>query len=59
MNATELKKEIVTKLESVTDEKLLAKVLDLLKARQGVSVKEIYKEVVEQYSETLKRLAQN
>lgn len=49
----------MAKLESVNDEKLLAAVLDLLKAKHGVSIEELYKEAVRQYAGTLKKLAQN
>lgn len=53
-----MKAEIIAKLEKVNDEKVLVTILNLLEKRPGLSIRDMYNDAVQEYGDTLKRLAQ-
>jgi hypothetical protein len=59
MSVAEMKQELLQKIEKIDDELLLRKVTDLINNPQPrPSIKEMYSEVVQQYGDTLSKLAQ-
>lgn len=59
MSVAEMKKEIHSKLDLIEDQQTLIKVLDILDKKPSFpTIDEMYKEAVDQYSDTLRKLAQ-
>jgi len=59
MSAAEIKEEIKARLATVNDEKVLAEILNVLNnPNPRLSIDEMYNEAVQQYGDTLRKLAQ-
>lgn len=59
MGVAEMKKALIEKIENIDDELLIRKLIDLANnPKSRPSIKEMYAEAVQQYGETLRKLAQ-
>ncbi len=59
MSVIEMKKNLFKKIESIDDELLIRRIMDLVNNPQPrPSINEMYTEVVNQYGDTLRKLAQ-
>lgn len=59
MSVIEMKRSLVEKIEGIDDELLIRKMIDLVNnPKPRPSVSEMYSEAVQQYSDTLRKLAQ-